>query len=267
MPNKQPKETRTALVLIDYQHDFVNPTGALAVPGAQDDVARLLTWLGAHEITTLYVSLDTHLPLHIFYPAWWQDAEGKTVAPFTAITVDDVESGRFIAQFDPDWSLYYVKQLARSAQKELMIWPHHTMLGTLGHTLPLALSEAITQHSIAHRTQPVYVMKGLSRRTECYSLFGAEVVDPEDPASRFNLPLLEAITAHDRVYIAGEAKSHCVLESLKHLLHYAPERANRLHLLHNCTSSVAHPTIDFDTLAEAELAAMQKLGLNLCPTS
>src|SRR6516162_1005791 len=54
---------KIAVVLVDYQHDFVDPTGTLSVPGAQEDVARFLDWfyLNASRITTVYASLDTHV--------------------------------------------------------------------------------------------------------------------------------------------------------------------------------------------------------------
>lgn len=55
---------KIALILVDYQHDFVDPTGTLYVPGSQKDVARFLTWfyVNAHKISSIYASLDTHLP-------------------------------------------------------------------------------------------------------------------------------------------------------------------------------------------------------------
>ena len=57
-----------AVILVDYQYDFADPSGTLSVPGSQDDIARFLTWFytNAHKITSVYASLDTHLPLQIF---------------------------------------------------------------------------------------------------------------------------------------------------------------------------------------------------------
>ena len=64
---------RVALVLVDYQHDFVDPSGTLYVPGSQEDVSRFLAWFyaNAQRITSIYASLDTHLPFQIFYGSWW----------------------------------------------------------------------------------------------------------------------------------------------------------------------------------------------------
>jgi nicotinamidase/pyrazinamidase len=260
---------KIAVVLVDYQHDFVDPSGALAVPGAQADVARFLGWFyaNAHKITTIYASLDTHLPFQIFYSAWWQDPQtGKHPQPFTSITEHDIVSKRWVPVFQPDWSASYVHQLHTQAKKELMIWPHHTMEGTLGHMLVAPISEAIAWHSAARRIQTNYILKGRTIRTEYYGIFGAEVTDPADPASDLNIALLDAVIRHDKVYIAGEAKSHCVLETERQLVrrfHNQPALLKRLHHLSDCTSSVLHPEIDFDALAEEALAHMQQQGLQL----
>ncbi|MGH2502278.1 MAG: hypothetical protein ACRDID_07155, partial [Ktedonobacterales bacterium] len=104
--------TTLALVLVDAQHDFVDPSGTLAVPGAQDDLARLLAWFYRHAgaITQVYASLDTHLPSHIFSSAWWSDPRTeRSPEPFTAITVEDVERGVLAPVVEPEWSARYLR--------------------------------------------------------------------------------------------------------------------------------------------------------------
>lgn len=260
---------KIAVVLVDYQHDFVDPDGTLYVPGAREDVARFLGWFYANtpHITTIYVSLDTHLPFQIFFSAWWHDPRtGEHPQPFTPISSADLESGRWAPVLEPEWSARYVHLLAEQARKDLMIWPHHTMQGTQGHMLVAPISEAIAWHSAARGTQPAFVVKGLTPRTEYYGIFGAEVPDPADSTSGLNHTLLDAVMQHDKVFIAGEAKSHCVLETERQLLGYCnnrPELLKRLHFLTDCTSSVQHPAIDFDALAEEELARMSAQGAHL----
>lgn len=264
---------KIAVVLVDYQHDFVDPDGTLAVPGAREDVARFLSWFYANapRITSLYASLDTHLPYQIFFSSWWQDAQtGEHPQPFTPISAAEVQTGRWLPLFQPEWSISYVKKLAEQAQKDLMLWPHHTMQGTLGQMLVAPISEAIAWHSAARGTQPTYIAKGLTPRTEFYGIFGAEVHDPTEPASALNLPLLETIARHERIYIAGEAKSHCVLETARQLVAYLspqPEHLARLHILSDCTSSVQHPAVDFDALAEQELELMRQRGVQIVKSS
>jgi nicotinamidase-related amidase len=260
---------KIAVILVDYQHDFVDPTGTLSVPGAQEDLARFLGWFyaNAHRITTIYASLDTHLPFQIFFSAWWHNPRtGEHPQPFTSISAADLASGRWAPLNEPAWSEQYVRVLGTQAKKDLMIWPHHTMQGTQGHMLVAPLSEAIAWHSAARNTQPVYIIKGLTTRTEYYGSFGAEVPDPNDPSSNLNTALLGAVMQHEKIYIAGEAKSHCVLETERQLIAHIgkqPALLKRLHFLSDCTSSVQHPAIDFDLLAEEELARMSALGVHM----
>ena len=264
---------KIALILVDYQHDFVDPTGTLYVPGSQQDVARLLTWFyaNAHKISSIYASLDTHLPFQIFYSSWWKNPQtGEHPQPYTTVTVDDVTNMKWVPVFQPDWSVSYVHQLQEKAKKDLMIWPYHTMEGALGHMLVAPISEAIAWHSAARNVQPTYVVKGRTIRTEYYGIFGAEIPDPEVPESSLNVTMLDAVMKHDRVYIAGEAKSHCVLETERQVVGRfgnQPELLKRLHFLRDCTSSVQHPTIDFDALANAELATMEQQGVQMVLSS
>lgn len=258
-----------AVVLVDYQHDFVDPSGTLYVPGSEVDVARFLSWFyaNAHRITTIYASLDTHIPFQIFYSSWWINPRtGEHPQPFTVITGQDVDNRAWVPLLEPEWSLHYVHELQEKARKDLMIWPYHTMQGTLGHMLVSPISEAIAWHSAARQTQPVYIEKGLTTRTEFYGIFGAEVLDPQSPESNLNVPLLDAVMRHDRVYIAGEAKSHCVLETERQIVDQyrgQPDMLHKLYFLKDCTSSVQHPLIDFDILAEQELERMQEQGVNI----
>jgi nicotinamidase/pyrazinamidase len=260
---------RIAVVLVDYQHDFVDPTGTLYVPGSQADVVRFLAWFyaNAHKITTIYASLDTHIPFQIFYGSWWINPQtNEHPQPFTVITGQDVDNRTWVPLLEHAWSVYYVHELQQKARKDLMIWPYHTMQGTLGHMLVSPISEAIAWHSAARQTQPIYIEKGLTTRTEFYGIFGAEVPDPQSPASSLNIPLLDSVMHHDNVFIAGEAKSHCVLETERQIVEYyanQPDMLRKLYFLKDCTSSVQHPVIDFDALAEEELARMQQRGVNI----
>ena len=268
LPAQQDSE-RIAVLLVDYQHDFVDPTGTLYVPGAREDVARFLTWFYANaaKITSIYASQDTHQPLQIFFSSWWEDpTTHEHPQPFTTITEQDISSGRWVARFQREWSERYVQLLATQAKKDLMIWPHHTMQGTLGHMLVAPISEALAWHSAARETQPTFIVKGLTPRTEYYGIFGAEISDPADSSSELRLSLLESVMQHDKIYIAGEARSHCVLETERQLVEYSkdrPELLKRLYILTDCASSVQHPEIDFDRLADTELELMQQRGVQM----
>jgi nicotinamidase/pyrazinamidase len=261
---------RILLLLVDAQVDFIHEDGALSVPGAVADTRRTIEWLFRNlgHITSIAASLDSHTPFHIFYPTWWADAEGESPSAFTAITGDAVTRGQWIPRFEPDWSLEYVRQLEAQAKKTLMIWPYHTMIGTPGQAITPALYEAIAFHAGARSARPEFLSKGYLDRTEHYSIVEPEVKLPAEVArgGDLNTPFLEMLATYDLIYIAGQAKSHCVLETITSIMSYfhsRPEVICRLRLLVDCTSSVAHPQIDFEMLANAALAEFELTGMRL----
>jgi nicotinamidase/pyrazinamidase len=259
---------RVILLLVDPQVDFIHEEGSLAVPGAVDDTRRTVEWLyrHAHEITAIAASLDSHSPTQIFYPTWWEDDEGQHPAPFTPISAREVEEGRWRPVYEPAWSVSYVNMLGTQAKKELMIWPYHTMLGTPGHSVTPALYEAIAYHAAARESQPTFLTKGSLPKTEHYSLLEPEVKVPGEPQGELNVPFLEMLSTYDVVYVAGQAKSHCVLETVASVVRYFENRPDELakwRILSDCMSSVPHPTIDFDGLADEALARYAHQGIGL----
>jgi nicotinamidase-related amidase len=85
-----------------------------------------------------------------------------------------------------------------------------------------------------------------------------------------NIPFLNILASYDRIYIAGEAKSHCVLETISSIMRYfgeKPDVIDRLRVLEDGMSSVAHPVIDFEALATAALGRFVSQGLKLVKAS
>lgn len=265
-------ETRTALLLIDMQVDFIHEDGALSVPGAIADTRRTVEWIYANvgQITTIFASLDSHLPLQIFSPSWWINAAEQAPHPYTVITAQQVKDGIWRPLYEENWSREYVIRLEEESKKQLMIWPYHTLIGTPGHNLTPALYEAIAYHSAARQAQPVFINKGSIPRTEHYSIFEPEVKVDTLPHGGLDVALLDEIATYDRVYIAGQAKSHCVLESVSSLMRYyenQPGTIARLNVLIDAMSSVAHPEINFEALAQSTLDRFAEHGLKRTTTT
>jgi nicotinamidase/pyrazinamidase len=267
-PPAEQDRQRRMLLLVDPQIDFVHPDGALSVPGAVQDARRTIEWLFANleHITSIAVSLDSHVPNQIFYPTWWSDPSGKPPEPFTVIGSAEVRSGRWRPLFDADWSRDYVAELEARARKQLMIWPYHTMIGSPGHAVTPALYEAIAYHAAARRAQPQFILKGMLPRSEFYSLLEPEVKVADDPRGGLNRDFLEDLEGCAAIYIAGQAKSHCVLETVNSLARCwsgRPDLLARIHLLVDCMSSVAHPEIDFEALAQEAFEGLAGQGIRL----
>lgn len=255
-----------ALLLVDFQIDFCHSDGSLSVPGAVGDLRRTieLIYREAERFKTLMISLDSHLSYQIFYPTWWVDEQGHHPAPHTVIDSASVRAGKFKPLREVAWSLSYVEELEQKAKKALYIWPYHTMIGNVGQALDPALFEAVHYHAVARKSQPVFLQKGMIPTTEHYSPFEPEVKVPSHPHGSLNTTLLKMLETHERIYVAGEAKSHCVLEACASMVkHFAnqPEVISRIYFLRDCSSSVVAPGIDFDAIAERELAEFGKKGM------
>lgn len=271
LPPASEDSVRTVLLLVDPQVDFIHRDGTLHVPGAIDDTRRTIEWIfrNLHQISEIVVSLDSHFPQHIFFPSWWQDQQGICPAPFTIITASDLRRKLWTPVFEEEWSQHYVQQLESAARKQLMIWPYHTLIGTSGHSITPALYQAIAYHAAARRIQPNLVLKGTLARVEHYSMFEPEVKIEGIAGGSINTILLEHIASFDRIYIAGQAKSHCVLESLASMMQYfsaRPEIIRRIHVLTDAMSSVVSPGIDFEEIASNTLRQFALNGLQLRTT-
>jgi nicotinamidase-related amidase len=260
---------KVALLIVDGQWDFVSPTGCLPVPGAVADMRRLIEFIYGNlgSITEIIPSKDTHLPFQIFFPSVWRDRQGNPPDGYQVITYEDMHRGIWKNIVDPKWALEYVKKLETQANKPLMIWPFHCLQGTPGCDLVPALSEAVFFHSIARASQPTFLSKGTNKRVEHYGIFKAEVEDPGDISTQLNTQVLDTIAKNDLIYVAGEAKSHCVLSTMTQLVDYfgstQPEAIKKVRFLMDCTSSVQHPTIPFEDIANEALAEMVLKGVVL----
>lgn len=257
-------QQRVLLWLIDMQNDFILPAplGRLPVPNAVQDAQRTIEWLyrNAQRVTHIAASLDTHTPFQIFYPTWWRNAQGERPAPYTVISAEDVAKGVWIPALEPEWSVYYVQELEKVGKKQLMIWPFHCMEGTNGRALLPALSEAILYHSGARAAQPTYLTKGTIPQTEFYSVVEPEVKYPQHPEGGLNTRFLDFLAQFDLIYVAGEARSHCVLATMHSVLSYfadQPAVIAKLRFLSDCASAIP----GFEQATEAQLGEMAAKGL------
>lgn len=283
---------RVGLLLIDAQNTFCLPSGELFVggrsgSGAVDDTLRLSQFIYEHlgGITEIIATLDTHTAPQIFHPPWWVDAAGHHPAPYTVISREDVEAGRWA--FNPNLAatlgispdagqahaLHYVTRLESAGRFALTLWPYHAMLGSVGHAMVPMLEEALFFHGIARQTAPRWVLKGLHPLTERYSAFGPDVTESADglPLELHDDALLRHLAGYDALIVAGQAKSHCVAWSVQDLLQYlqrnAPDRIHRVYLLDDACSPVVVPGLDFTDAAEAAFARFEAAGMHRVATN
>jgi len=206
------------LLVIDPQEDFVNPKGALFVPGAEKDmprVAALIKRLGG-KLDDIHVTLDSHHFVDVAHPVMWKDAKGKHPAPFTIITAADVRDGVWTPT-QPGLTkrmIAYVQALEKGGRYPLCIWPPHCLIGSAGYAVVPELFDALCTWEREQFGVVDYVSKGSNIYTEHYSAVKAEVPDPEDPTTQLNTRLIQTLQEADLVAIAGEAGSHCLCHTV-----------------------------------------------------
>lgn len=267
----------TQLLLIDPQNDFCDlpadrcPSGAaptLPVPGAHADMQRIAQWLHQHSahIDLITVTLDSHQVFDIAHPAFWQQAGGEAVAPFTAITAAQVRAGSYVprnAQHLPQ-ALQYLDALEARGRYTLMVWPVHCEIGSWGHGIHAEVLKACRQWQRQQQRAVLHVFKGTNPWTEHYSALEAEVPDPAAPETCLNAPLLHTWLQAQRLIVAGQASSHCVRSTVEHVLEHAPAGfAQRVILLTDAMSPVA----GFEAEHSVFLQRMQAAGAQLATTA
>ena len=212
---------QTHLLIVDPQTDFCAPDGALSVPGADADMARLAALVRrlTPRLDAVHVTLDTHHALDIAHPLFWQDAAGQPPAPFTTISAAEVEAGRWrpVLPGGEARALAYVWALDAHGRYPLSVWPPHCLLGSAGHAVLPVLFHGLQDWEESRRRNVDYVVKGLNPWTEHYSALRADVPDPADPGTQPNLVLIDALRQAEVIGVAGEAGSHCVANTVRDL--------------------------------------------------
>lgn len=266
---------------IDVQIGFCTPGSSLFVPGAVEDTARAVEWIyrNLDQITGLHFSLDTHRVFQIFHPAWWTDKDGQPPAPLTPITYDEVRRGDWTPIAHPRESLEYTRQLEKSGKYVLTIWPFHTLLGGVSHALVPAVMEAAIFHAVARARQTHFETKGTHAMTENYSVMSPEVSElGGQTVGGFNAPFFKMLMEYDRIYVFGQAKSHCVLSTLNDLRDRIfatdPSLADKIWILEDAMSPVPAPPIhplppqlDFPAITARAFAEFKKAGMHLVKTT
>lgn len=226
------------VIAVDVQQDFME-NGSLGVPGSHTDVENFSRFIyrNLEKITCITASLDTHNPFQIFHPCWWVDEEGNNPPPFTGITLEDLKNGKWSPVVSPSESRRYVQGLADSSRKMLVVWPYHCIQGTVGHALENQFANMVYFHSVARKTVVERLVKGQDQLSEMYG-----IIKPEyDPGNYINLDFLGVISQYRKVIIGGEAKSHCVLESIRQILEHFSENSRvtpEFYLLEDCMSVI-----------------------------
>jgi len=165
----------------------------------------------------------------------------KENAPFTIISKDDVAKGTWRASI-PYFQAHikeYVAKLEANNRYPLCIWPPHCLIGTYGHNVVQPLQSVLAQWELNSKGFVDYVTKGSNYTTEHYSAVKADVPDADDPSTDMNDKLILALQDSDIIAIAGEARSHCVANTIRDIAsEFGADNAKKMVPLEDAMSDV-----------------------------
>lgn len=255
------------LLIIDPQIDFCRPAGALYVAGADQDMVRLAQMVRrlTPKLGDIHVTLDSHHFVDIAHPVFWKNGSGGHPAPFTIITAQDVETGRWTPTQSGAChrAVTYVQALEKHGRYPLCIWPPHCLIGSPGHAVVPELFEAMQEWEKRFALVD-YVTKGSNIWTEHYSAVQADVPDPADPSTQINTALIQTLMKADLVAVAGEASSHCLANTVRDVANnFGDDRlVSKIVLLQDATS----PVTGFEAFQKDFLHEMTSRGMKLSTT-
>lgn len=261
------------LLIIDPQNDFCDLPGAylpagsvpaLPVPGAHADMLRVAGIIerGIDGISGISVTIDSHHRIDVAHPAFWQDGAGNSVAPFTQITCADLAQGNYLPRDPASLARVtgYLRALEAAGRYTLMVWPTHCEIGSWGNNVHTNVRLAYNRWEEKSMRTVAKIIKGTNPWTEHYSAIQAEVPDDFDDSTQMNTGFIASLSACDRVYIMGEAGSHCVKATTEHIVEqWDQAQLAKLVLVTDCMSPVA----GFESQYEDFIRSMQQRGVQV----
>jgi nicotinamidase-related amidase len=268
---------RNVLVGIDWQTDFVSPTGALYVKDAEKSADRLAAFVKKHGnlFDDIALTMDSHQPLHIAHAAMWVDKNGDHPTPFTTILASDVEKKWWMTR-EP-WKGYgkeYTSGLESSGRFKLMIWPDHCLIGTLGHNIFPSLMEVFYEWARKLGKTLGILTKGSNPFCEHYSavraerpFLGGNGYEP-DPGTQTNLAWLNMLAQYDNVVFSEQALSHCGRFTNEDTIEqFGADAAKKIIIVRDFADCVVTPAYDFTPETEAWLDTVKKQGIRVMQSS
>jgi nicotinamidase-related amidase len=113
--------------------------------------------------------------------------------------------------------------------------------------------------------------KGTQMMTENYSVLEPEVKEISGTVvGEFNTSFFDMLLKYDRIYIWGEASSHCVAETVwsleKKIRDTNPDLMKKLYILEDCMSPVpkmGDGDLDFPAVAKRAIDGFRVSGMNV----
>lgn len=226
------------LMIIDMQNDFCQPDGALYVQGAENDTQRLNNFIDKNRMAIDHIVLtqDNHQVIDISHPNFWTNKNGEHPKPFTILGPEDIVSEKWLPIHHLKEVTMYIDKLEAKGEFTHTIWPEHCIMGSHGAAEDETVMQAVKEWARRGRFFEL-ITKGSHPLTEHFGALRANIPIPDAPETKLNEKLIDTLNIYDNIVIAGEAKSHCVANTVKQILELKNFH-KKLFLLEDCMSNV-----------------------------
>ncbi len=230
---------KNLLLIVDMQNDFCMPEGALYVKGAEKDVKQLAEFIeqNSNKIDHIILTQDCHQVIDISHPAFWSDRIGNHPPPFTGISPEDLGEKKWMPLFSHDNAIRYVNELSRQGEYPHTVWPEHCIAGSKGAAIADEIMEQVKNWARSGRFYDL-VIKGSNPLTEHFGALRANIPIAADPETTMNIALVNTLNRYENILVAGEARSHCVANTIKQMLE-VKGLSGKLQILWDAMSDVA----------------------------
>ena len=159
------------------------------------------------------------------------------------------------------YNAWYIQQLNAKQRYAHVIWPEHCLIGTPGANVYPAFMQAAQDWARSRARTLTFVAKGSNPFTEHFSAVQAEVPLPNDPSTQLNAGWVATLEQMDKVFLAGEALSHCVANTGRDTVagFSSPDHVKKITVLSDAMSNV--PT--FEDKGAEFLAWMKSQGASV----
>jgi nicotinamidase-related amidase len=143
------------------------------------------------------------------------------------------------------------------------------LIGGAGYIVVPELFNALVEWERSNFALVNYVTKGSNFWTEHYSAVKADVPDPQDPSTHLNMGLIDTLQKADTILLAGEARSHCLANTVRDIAdNFGEENIKKMILLQDATTDVADlpGTTMFTDMGEQFVTDMMARGMQVSTT-
>jgi len=234
---------RICLLIIDPQNSYcavppdeekgLGNSPDAVVSGAIQCMERTAHLIDSHgkELWSIQVVLQQRSINHISHGIWFQDKGGKSPPPWTKMWTDT--DGRFLGthksfkgatkRFDLRYPQLgnrirkYMVELEQRHRRQQVIQPIHCLIGSWGANITRPLHHSLLRWESVHGAMVDIAHRGQNLFTDHTSVFVADIPDPFDLTTHFNIRLAMNLNNADEIWVAGIGWQGAIENSLNDL--------------------------------------------------